>query len=127
TDSTTGPPAAERSENVLIAGARVDGPHLLRQAEPEGLDRLAEPLAAGEEVSAGSPLAAAQLQAQAEQLAGHLRLRQEELDRREAQLNSRCAEFDQELRSARLWFAERQQDLRDGENKSAGPEHQKQQ
>jgi hypothetical protein len=84
-------------------------------------------LAAGEEVSAGSPLAAAQLQAQAEQLAGHLRLRQEGLDRREAQLNARCAEFDQELRSARLWFAERQQDLRDGENKSAGPEHQNQQ
>jgi hypothetical protein len=127
TDSTTEPPAAERSENVLIAGTRVDGPHLLREVEPEGLDLIAASLAAREEVSAETSLAAARLEAQAEQLAGHLRLRQEELDRREAQLNARCAEFDQELRNARLWFAERQQDLARGEEKLAGGDSQSQQ
>jgi len=110
-DLATGSPAAVKPENVLTAGTRVDGPHLVREVAPAQPDLVAETPAVSEPESVESAVAAMQLQAQAEQLAGHLRLRQEELDRREAQLNARCADFDQEVRNARLWLAERQQDL----------------
>ncbi|MGH7136335.1 MAG: hypothetical protein ACREHD_11385 [Pirellulales bacterium] len=63
---------------------------------------------------------AVQLQSQADQLAAHLRQRQQELDRREAQLNSRLADFDKEVREARLWLAERNDELNEREAKCEG-------
>ena len=54
---------------------------------------------------------AEQLRIQADQLAGHLRNRQKELDHREAELNSRIARLESESRSARLWLGQRESDL----------------
>ena len=56
-----------------------------------------------------------QLRLQFEQLAGHLRSQQYQLDRREAQLHSQLAQQDNEVRSSRLWFREHQQELVDRE------------
>lgn len=54
-----------------------------------------------------------QLRLQFEQLAGHLRSQQYQLDRREAQLHSQLAQQENEVRTSRLWFRERQQELAD--------------
>ena len=56
-----------------------------------------------------------QLRLQFEQLAGHLRSQQYQLDRREAQLHSQLAQQENEFRTSRLWFREHQQDLADRE------------
>lgn len=56
-----------------------------------------------------------QLRTQALQLADHLRAKQRELDRREALLNSREAKLDNEMRLARLWARERDQDVAERE------------
>ena len=53
----------------------------------------------------------AQLRLEADQLAAHLRGRQNELDRREAELNSRTARLESDARSARLWIDQHQSDL----------------
>ncbi len=52
-----------------------------------------------------------QFRLQAQQLAGHLEARQQELDRREAELNSHLAMHETSARNARLWFQEQQLDL----------------
>ncbi len=49
-----------------------------------------------------------QLQLQVAQLAGHLRERLREVDRREATVNARIAQLESDLRSARLWLRERE-------------------
>lgn len=121
---------APRAENVLVSGARVDAAHVLgdapaaaSQAAPETQADLSDAswaafdpaevaqAVASQAVASQAELEAALLQIQAEQLAQHLALRQADLDRREAQLNARCADFDQELRSARLWLEEKRQEL----------------
>ncbi|WP_425617806.1 hypothetical protein NA78x_001495 [Anatilimnocola sp. NA78] len=58
-----------------------------------------------------------QLQLQAAQLAGHLKARLSEVDRREAQLNARIGQLEADLRSARLWQREREYEFqqREGE------------
>ncbi len=53
----------------------------------------------------------AQVQVQAEQLAEHLQTRQRELDRQEAQLNARCLELENEIRTFRLWASDREEAL----------------
>ncbi len=52
-----------------------------------------------------------QLQQQAGELAQHLRDRQRRLATREATLNARSADYDDQQRSARLWLRERQTEL----------------
>jgi hypothetical protein len=54
--------------------------------------------------------AMAQLRLQARQLAQLLRSRQDELDHREAKLNSQLATYESQLRAARIWFDGRQQE-----------------
>jgi chromosome segregation ATPase len=54
---------------------------------------------------------AQQVRTQAVQLADHLAARQVELDRREADLNARSAEFAANCDKARRWFSEREADL----------------
>ena len=49
-----------------------------------------------------------QLQLQVAQLAGHLRERLREVDRREATLNARVAQLESDLRNSRLWLRERE-------------------
>ncbi|HUY88506.1 MAG TPA: hypothetical protein VMV10_07215 [Pirellulales bacterium] len=118
-------PEAPKAENVLVPGTRVDAAHVVgdapasanepaaeKQAHPSDAPWAAvDPSEVAQAVAFQAELEAVLLQAQAEQLAQHLRSRQEDLDRREAQLNARCAEFDQEVRTARLWLSERQQEL----------------
>ncbi|HTN76047.1 MAG TPA: hypothetical protein VL096_12400 [Pirellulaceae bacterium] len=58
---------------------------------------------------------AEQLHAQALQLADHLRTKQREIDRREALLNAREAKLENELRHARLWVREREQETQERE------------
>ena len=57
------------------------------------------------------PCAAEHLQQQAAELAQHLQVREREMSHWEATLNARCAAHDDELRSARLWLREQQQEL----------------
>jgi hypothetical protein len=52
-----------------------------------------------------------QVRRQAGQLSDHLRRQQAALDHREAELNAREAAIGKEVRAARLWLAERQQQL----------------
>jgi hypothetical protein len=52
-----------------------------------------------------------QLELQAAQLAEHLRERLREVDRREAQLNSRVAQFEADLRTSRVWLREQEHEL----------------
>jgi hypothetical protein len=57
-----------------------------------------------------------QLQLQVAQLAGHLRERLREVDRREATLNARVAQLESDLRTARLWLRERELAFQEREN-----------
>ena len=57
------------------------------------------------------------LQRQANELGARLESRCRDLDQREAQLNTRCAEFERELRAARLWISEKQAELREREER----------
>src|SRR4051812_27299167 len=57
-----------------------------------------------------------QLQLQVSQLAGHLRERLREVDRREATLNARVAQLESDLRSASLWLRERELTFQEREN-----------
>ena len=52
-----------------------------------------------------------QVQAQAAQLAEHLRGRQQELDHREAELNAWAAQLERDTRAAQLWLEERNAEL----------------
>ena len=52
-----------------------------------------------------------QVQHQAAQLAEHLRGRENELDRREAELNARAAQLERDASTARLWLSERMAEL----------------
>jgi hypothetical protein len=54
---------------------------------------------------------AEQMNLQAAQLATHLRSRQQELDHREAELNSRVARLESDARAARLWIEQHETDL----------------
>lgn len=68
-------------------------------------------------VVAGQTLASQreQLQLQVAQLAGHLRERLKEVDRRESQLNACVAQLEGDLRASRMWFQERELDFQDRE------------
>ncbi len=102
-----------------VAALRIDAAHdIAGQALAEVADDLAT-LASESPVGPLQALALReeQLQLQAAQLAGHLKARLTEVDRREAQLNARIAQLEADLRSARLWQREREYDFqqREGE------------
>jgi hypothetical protein len=56
-----------------------------------------------------------QLQLQVSQLAGHLRERLREVDRREAGVNARASQLEADLRASRLWLRERENDFQQRE------------
>jgi hypothetical protein len=99
---------------------RIDAPHV--SGEPPA-DSGAEPVAPANAASVSAP-AAEPIQAQAAQLAGHLRARQKDLDHREAQLNARVAQLERDVRTARLWLGEREADLERRDQELTGREHQ---
>lgn len=86
---------------------RIDGAHPLGMpAESAVPPTEPEPVAVTAAASESE-----QLYSQATQLAAHLKSRQENLDRRESQLNARLAQIDQGARAARLWVSEREAEL----------------
>lgn len=117
--------AAEQSVSPL----RIDRAHTVPSVEPaselpEIVAALAEARTEADSFPEPPPeplqalaLREEQLQLQAAQLAGHLKARLAEVDRREAQLNARIAQLEADLRSARLWQRERDYDFqqREGE------------
>jgi hypothetical protein len=130
-------PTAEDSSAAKMQ-MRIDPPHVLAAA-PEGVDvvesEAVEMAVEREMVAIGHAAAGAsrageqftppaeQLQLHAEQIADHLRRQQEHIDRREADLHAQMAEHENSVRSARLWFGERQQELAAREAELAGREH----
>ncbi|HZZ73777.1 MAG TPA: hypothetical protein VFE24_16110 [Pirellulales bacterium] len=119
-------PTGKRSE------IRVDAAHALatesaqaeRAAQPESAARDSSKMEPGASDRPVAPPRTAEddeapvrliqhVRRQAEQLAQHLRSQQRELDQREAFLNAREAQIEQQMRSARLWLHERQTELRD--------------
>ena len=107
---------AAAGDVLPVTETRVDAAHSIGDA-PAGLPPLAEMPVAQAITELVRVEGVVQLQAQADELAAHLRQRQQELDRREAQLHARLAAFEQEVRDARLWLAERNDQLNDRERK----------
>ena len=114
---SSGTPETKRSTRDSSVGSaaetaatRIDPPHEMTRSVPES------PLGAPSPAPEPSPEAATEerIRLQADQLAMHLRRRQEELDHREAELNSQIARFESEARAARLWLAERESELAAG-------------
>jgi len=107
------------ADKLSVVGTRVDAAHVLLGApQARNVEADADEPAFEAAESIAGPLAfevLSQVQLQADQLAERLMLRHEELDRREGLLNAQRAEFDKELRSARLWLEERHQELAERE------------
>ena len=122
------------SDDDLTGGTRrtrVDAPHPVKQPEAAGPANAenAEPLGqalleVAEEPSPSLVSAALgetlesrreQLQLQVSQLAGHLRQRLREVDRREAAVNARASQLEADLRANRLWLRERENEFQQRE------------
>ncbi len=99
-DSRRDSPSTEKSKPVSIG--RIDRAHVAVSTPPEEGSRRED----------GNVLQLVQqVKNQAGQLARHLSEKQDDLDQREAVLNSRLAELDSQARKARLWFEERRVEL----------------
>ncbi len=111
-----------------VTTTRVDPAHLLGERAPDAgvaegapadlaaaARAFAEPVAAHANAGPSEIMQAAQMieqvRTQASQLSAHLRRQQASVDHREAELNSRQAAIDNQVRGARLWLAERQQEI----------------
>lgn len=100
------PPAgnADAALDPVIAG-----PAMLEVVEEPSAEMLAA--VSGENLEARRE----QLERQVAELAGYLRERLKEVDRREAQLNARFAQLEGELRASRVWFREREAEFQERE------------
>jgi hypothetical protein len=114
------PPNAESSDAKgdarIVNDMRIDAAHAFPSPGGNCPPDSASPVpalslasAANQDAERGA--AVQQFRTQAVQLADHLTSRQKDLDRREAELNARAAELESGLRSARLWFTEREAEL----------------
>jgi hypothetical protein len=103
---------AEQALDVEIANPFVEANHSPDMLEVE--EPTAEMIAsvAGENLE----IRREQLQLQVAQLAGHLRERLREVDRREATLNARVAQLESDLRTASIWLRERELAFQEREN-----------
>ncbi len=106
-----------KSDRALADGARLDGAHTLgdqpadSSAARADADLVSSPGEPGSRSAEHDADGGERLRLQSEQLAVHLRRRQEDLDRREAELHSGMAELDAQTRAARLWLGERHYEL----------------
>jgi hypothetical protein len=98
-----------------LISTRVDAAHAMRETATDAAQIPHEQHAIHPAHTQGDSDVAQQLRAQADELAEHLRTRQHDLDHREVQLNARIAQWENELRSSRLWFLEREQKLKEWE------------
>jgi len=113
--------AAGNEAAASVSPLRIDAPHAVQSTEQIAAELVAtladlpEPKSGFErsqqEQQQQLALREEQLQLQAAQLAGHLKARLSEVDRREAQLNARIAQLEADLRTARLWQREREYDF----------------
>jgi hypothetical protein len=108
---------------------RVDAPHPVSQqnavSDAGSEEQLGQALLEVAEEPSPSLVAAAlgetldsrreQLQLQVSQLAGHLRQRLREVDRREAAVNARASQLEADLRANRLWLRERENEFKQRE------------
>ncbi|MBN1588374.1 MAG: hypothetical protein JW888_02560 [Pirellulales bacterium] len=111
--STQAVPSSCSPEPRLLGTARIDAPHAVANEGGTGATRDSEDHASGTTRSEDESALMQQVHAQAAQLAEHLRRKQEDLDRREAQLNGRVAQFESDSRAARLWLTENQAELKE--------------
>ncbi len=111
------PQASARGKN---AAARLDAAHIIETA-PEVVAPIeavavnppvveeAAPITSTPDTASG--ISVQQVRSQAAQLASHLQRQQAAVDHREAELNSRLAAMENQIRNARLWLNERQAEL----------------
>jgi chromosome segregation ATPase len=94
---------------------RVDPPHAMANGRETGSatvePRGDSPVADAAEVEVASLAMVQQLRLQAQQLSHHLSQQQQDLDRREAEIQARAAQLEQQERSNRLWLKERHEEL----------------
>lgn len=88
----------------LSPSTRIDAPHEMRASEPESDCGASFPAAASATEHEG-------LHLQAGQLASLLRGQKKELDEREAELNSRIALWESDVRASRLFYEQRQAEI----------------
>jgi len=110
--STQTAPASAPSEKKMVGSARIDAPHVVATPDAAGAKRVSDERPSEALPPEGEAVLLRQLRVQAAQLAEHLRTRQENLDRREAQLHGRAAQLENDTRAARLWLAEGQAKLK---------------
>ncbi len=106
------------TNDASVAETRFDPPHRSEDspagAEPTKVDADTTAAAESADDFPDDPILA-----QAAELAEHLRNKQRDLDRRESQLNARSFQLENEMRTSRLWFSERQAELSDRERELA--------
>jgi septal ring factor EnvC (AmiA/AmiB activator) len=93
---------------------RTDTPHATMKNCPKTVEPVPVKLAMAA-AGQSAEQSADQLEAQAGQLASYLQERQRDVDGREAQLNARVAQLENELRTARLWVRERDHEFSERE------------
>ncbi len=104
-----------------VRSTRVDGPHVVSRGDttetPESAGQGHAGAAMIDEQAARAWLAEVlpRLRRQARQLAAHLQTRQQDLDRREAEINARIALLENGERAARIWLAARRSELSEWE------------
>jgi hypothetical protein len=108
------PHVVARHDQAESAGAASESDDPLGQALLEVAEEPSPSLAAA---VAGETLESRreQLQLQVAQLAGHLRERLREVDRREAAVNARASQLESDLRASRIWLRERENDFQQRE------------
>jgi hypothetical protein len=107
-DSPHAAQTSERSRSGAQADLELTGG--MAPEAPESLLEVEEPTAAMIAAVAGETFEARreQLQLHVAQLAGHLRERLREVDRREAALHARTSQLEADIRASRLWLQERE-------------------
>lgn len=101
------------SRLLRASEALPDGPAVERRVDPPHLPAAdpSLPPDAALTTAASAVLDLVKLRQHASQLAGHLDGVREDLDRRESELNSRLADAENQMRSARLWLRERDEEM----------------
>jgi len=105
---THGQAAADEQARGPVSTTRVDPPHVLGEPRDEAIAEQAVP---ANPTPAEALALVEQVRSQAAQLAAHLRRQQAALDHRESELNSRLAAVETQVRGARLWLTQRQDEL----------------
>jgi hypothetical protein len=107
-------PPEQPSDSSSQAAAEANHPQAAEEPKVHDEPRYREESTRGKVVEVDVE-AVEQLRHQARQLAVHLREKQDELDRREAEWQSQLATFDNDRRAAQVWYVQRCRELEDRE------------